>query len=295
MNDIKEFLNSYDIKPIAYEKDKSAVIVRDKNNTFVVKKRNSNNKKLFELLRSRNYLYFPEVLNIDRDDKYDIYKYYDSLDVPLYEKCKDISELISLLHVKTTHYIDNLADDYKGIYEDLVKRIDELYSFFNELNRNIDEEIYMSPDHYLLARNITKIYSLIHFCANELDLWYEVIKDKTKVRVCLNHNNLDLDNILNNEHPFLISWDKSCYDSPVNELYKFYKNCYKDVDFLDLFRIYESRYPLLVEEKKLFFIKISLPDEIKFTDDSYLNIKILNEYFNYISKTDSFISKYYSK
>lgn len=36
----------------------------------------------------------------------------------------------------------------------------------------------MSPSEYLIARNISKIFSCIYFCKNEMESWYELVKTK---------------------------------------------------------------------------------------------------------------------
>ena len=135
----------------------------------------------------------------------------------------------------------------------------------------------------------------LDFCKNELDSWYEIIKNSKKERKVLIHNNLSLDHLLRNEGgSFLISWDNARYDIPIFDIYKLYQNIYDDVDFESLFELYNSKYPLHEDELKLLFILISIPKKIDFSDDEYDNCKKVDYLLNYIIKTEKIISPYYT-
>lgn len=294
MNEIKEFLKKYNIYPMSYKKYKSVVIVKDKNNKYVIKKRSDSSKDIYKYLRSRSFNYYPEVLNESSDDNYDIFKFYEDFSIPKEERAEDLIGMMSLLHVKTTHYENVTLDDYKKEYEKIAKNLDDLSDFYNDLNNVIDEEIYMSPSEYLLIRNISKIYSAINFCSNELDEWYDEVKDLTRKRVVLNNNNLELDHLIKSDRSTLISWDKAYYSMPIYDLYNFYKKEYKNVDFEYLLDLYEKRYPLNSNEKRLLFILISIPERVSFNNDEYESVKSINMVLDYIYKTEKIISKYYS-
>lgn len=167
--------------------------------------------------------------------------------------------------------------------------------YYQNINDQIDDEIYMSPSNYLMVRNISKIYASLYYCNQELDNWYELIKNKDKVRAVTIHNNLSLDHLIRNENNYLISWDNYKIDNPIYDLYQFYKNCYDEVDFGELISLYESKYPLQSDERKLLFVLLSLPDAIAFVPDEYQNTKKINSMMNYLFKTDKIISPYYSK
>lgn len=296
MIDDKNILKKYNIKPFGYTKKNNAVIIDTKEQKYVLKKRIKNNKDLFNYLKSRSFDYFPYTYNDDVDDTYDIYQYYENINLPVHEKTTDLINLVSLLHSKTTHYKDIDIDDYKIIYENIAKRLDYLVSYYSDIFDLIDTEVYMSPSNYLLARNISKINSLLNFCNNELDEWYELIKDKDKERVSLIHNNLELDHLIRNDNAsYLISWDRAKMDMPIYDLYNFYKKNSKDINFDEALSIYESRYPLSLEEKKLLFLLISIPEKIDFSNDEYENTKKVDELLMYIYKTDKIISPYYPK
>ena len=286
-----ELLRKCNIIPTGYKKLNSATLVSTKNNKFIFKKDKNDVDKIFTYLESRNFNYFPKSF---RESNYDVYEYIEDLSISKEEKALDLINLVSLLHTKTTHYKNIDIDDYKVIYEEIDKQLNELLEYYLTLNDYIDSEVFMSPSSYLLARNISKIYALIDYLKNELSSWYDLIKEKDKQRVTLIHNNLELNHLLRNTNSYLISWDNAKFDIPVYDLYKLYKKNYKDIDFSVLLNEYENRYPLLEEEKKLLFILISIPNKLELNNNEYNNTKKVKELLDYIYKTDKIISPYYS-
>lgn len=284
-----KLLKENNINPKYFKKVKSATLV---NNEYVLKE-NKGNNKVFSYLDARGFNYYPS--NKVLSDKYVLYEYLKDYNISDDERAIELINLVSLLHSKTTRYNSISIDDYKKIYEDIDNKIDKLYSYYSDLNELIEQEIYMSPSNYLLVRNISKIYSSLNYCKNELDNWYELVKDNKKERVALIHNNLSLDHLIRNENSYLISWDKSKFDNPIYDLYNFYKSNYEKIEFSSLLELYQKRYPLKQNELKLFFILISLPDKIEFTNNDFNNCKLVDKMLDYLYKTDSIISPYYPK
>ena len=295
MNNERSFLKKYNIIPTGYEYKNNVKIIETKNNKYVLKRNKNNILDIFNYLHLKNFNYFPNVYNKDRNDLYEIYEYIDSSDMSNYEKSEEIIYLLSLLHNKTTSYKDIDIDEYKNIYEDIFNKLNELEEYYISLNNEIDKEIYMSPSNYLLVRNITKIYSAIYYCKTQLEEFYNIVKNNLKKRVSLIHNNIDLSHLLRNENSYLISWDNAKFDIPVYDLIKFYKKNYNDVDFTNLFKLYESKYPLHNEERKLLFISLSIPDKLDLTkDNEFIKTKKVNDLLLYLQKTDDLILQYNS-
>ncbi len=295
MNNERSFLKKYNIIPTGYEYKNNVKIIETKNNKYVLKRNKNNILDIFNYLHLKNFNYFPNVYNKDRNDLYEIYEYIDSSDMSNYEKSEEIIYLLSLLHNKTTSYKDIDIDEYKKIYEDIFNKLNELEEYYISLNNEIDKEIYMSPSNYLLVRNITKIYSAIYYCKTQLEEFYNIVKNNLKKRVSLIHNNIDLSHLLRNENSYLISWDNAKFDIPVYDLIKFYKKNYNDVDFTNLFKLYESKYPLHNEERKLLFISLSIPDKLDLTkDNEFIKTKKVNDLLLYLQKTDDLILQYNS-
>ena len=84
----------------------------------------------------------------------------------------------------------------------------------------------------------------------------------------------------------MLSWDKSKTGIPIYDIYNFYFKYSKVLDFKDLLKHYEARYPLLEEEKKLFNILISIPDEIDFKSNEMDNCKNVKKIIDYIYKSE---------
>ena len=288
-----KFLKRNGLEPKKIQKNKSSTIIETNDKKkYVLKEYTADMKRKFDYLSSRNFNFFPASFDLD---KYNVYEYIENNDISDEERLYDIMDLISLLHTKTTRYKNIDIDDYKIIYEEIDKELNYLNSYYTELNDLIDEEIYMAPSKYSLARNISKIYSALYFCREELENWYDLVKNSTKTRVAYIHNNLELSHLLRNDNPYLISWEKSKVDLPIYDIYNLYRKYYKLTDFDVLLNNYQKRYPLKEEEIKLLFIKISIPFKIEFTKDEFSNTKKVKDLLEYLTRGDKLIRPYYKK
>lgn len=271
----------------------SVEIIDTDNGVIVIKKEDDKIYNTYNYLISRGFDYFPKV--IKRDGNYNIYEYIDSVNEPVEQKILDIVTLTTILHSKTNFYKEVDIDNYKYLYETISQNIDYLYGYYNNLIIDIEKDVYMSPSRYLIARNIDKIFVTLNYCKMELDSWYEIIKDKRKLRVVNIHNNLDLDHYLKGDKAYLISWNKNKIDMPIYDLIILYKKYYLDFDFYELFNYYESRFPLLEEERKMLFIMIALPYKLELNDSEYKNSIKCRNFFDYMYKTNELIKEYKSK
>lgn len=297
-NNINNILNKHALNPIKYTIKNNVTIVETDKGRVVFKKNKDNNRNnvnhLYDYLTSRSFNFYPKLINSGDRDDYDMYEYIEEIDTPDEQKALDIIYLIGLLHNKTTYYKEVNEDTYKEIYEELKKKLNYLNNYYNDLIIITERSIYMSPKEYLLARNISKIFSCITFCNIELDKWLENFKDNKKQRVVTLHNNLHLDHLIRNKDPYLISWDKSKKDLPLYDFYNFYRNHYLDLDFNDLFDEYNSSYPLLNEEKQLLLIILSIPPKIEFEDNELESCKTIRKQLDYIYKTEELVKEFYN-
>ena len=200
--------------------------------------------------------------------------------------------LLSILHNKTTIYKELDIDYYKEIYEDTNKKIDDTYRYYNELMDNIDEQVYMSPSNYLIARNISIIYSSLNYAKEHIDIWYKMIENNRQTRLVTIHNNLSLDHYIKQDKPYFISWDKSKLDIPIYDLIHIYKTHYLEYDFINMLKIYLNKYPLNKEEMTLFLTLISIPDKIKSTENEYKRVLEVRRIIDYIYKTKDILKEY---
>lgn len=293
MKIINEILKKYNLNPYRYEKKGKATIVDTNSGRFVLKER-SNNEKIFNYLKSRSFNYYPTDLSEGNDD-YEITEYIDELEMPNEQKMIDLIKLVSLLHSKTTYYKEIDYDDYKKIYEDIKNNIEYLNSYYNDIITMIESHVYMSPSEYLFASNISKVFGSLNFCEKEIDQWYNLVKNKTKQRSVILHNNLDLSHFFKNEKSYLVSWSKSKIGMPIFDLYILYKRHVLDFDFSEILKEYEKGYPLKEDERKLFFVLISLPNKLEFNNTEYNITKEVSKEIEKIYRTEHFILPYYTK
>ena len=290
MNNALEELNDA-YKPYRFTKKKKITIIESTSGTYVIKAKTNNQvKKAYNYLTSRNFDHFPHLVNTDRDDV-NVFEYIDEINEPKEQKAEDLIDLVALLHNKTTYYKEITEDTYKEIYDNLKNNILYTKNYYDNLYNIYIEEIYPSPSHYLLIRNIYKIFSALDYASENLDDWYENTKTDLKQRVAFIHNNLETDHFLRNEEGYLLSWEKSKIDSPILDLITFYQNEYLNLDFVPILNKYLKSYPLKDNELKLFFIVISIPSIINMQDSEINNIKLLRDKLDYVYKTENLINE----
>ena len=290
-NLIRDVIKKSNCKIIKYKIINKAIIYEDCNgNKFVAKKSRENNIiDTYNYLNSRGFNYLPKI--IYKDENGYIYEYENDLDIPEEEKMSDIIKIISLLHNKTSYYTDNVLDDVKILYEDIKTKIDNINNYYNDLITIIEGKYFPSPSEYMLLRNCSSIFSCMNFCNNSLNKWYEIMKDKTKKRVVLLHNNLDVNHFIKSKDNLLIGWDYAKRGNPIYDFIKLYKNNYNKFNFDELYKQYNNNFPLLEEEKILLFILLFIPNKITFDNNELLNTKKISELCNYLYVTDNLFMK----
>ena len=199
---------------------------------------------------------------------------------------------MTLLHSKTTIYKEIDLDNYKYIYEEINKEIEDIFNYYNVVMDNIENSIYMSPSNYLISRNISFVYSAINYAKRSIDYWYKLVENKRMVRVVTVHNNLSLEHYIKNDKPYLISWDKSKIDMPIYDLISLYNNHYLEFDFTEILEIYLNKYPLMEEEIVLLLSILSIPKKIIYNESEYKNVLNIRRQLDYIYKTSELVKKY---
>lgn len=281
-------------RPYRYTIKGKTTILESTSGNIVVKERTKDLKELFNYLNSRSFNNFPKLIDESRE-QVNVFEYIDDIKMPREQKINDLIVLVANLHNKTSYYKEVSEDKYKSIYEDIKNNIVYLKQYYSDEFDQKFTEIYPSPSDYLLLNNYTKINNCLLFCENELDNWYDLVKDIRKQRVCVVHNNLELDHFIKNDNSYLISWDNSMIDTPVIDVIKLYKKEYYSVAFEPILSKYFDIVNLHEDEKKLLFIMLSLPWVVTNSQDEFNNCKSLNELLDYIYKTENLIRPYYSK
>lgn len=273
-----------------------ATIVDTDDGKFVLKEKSSENniKGLYNYLKSRDFYSFADVVDDSRREV-NVFEYIDDLMMPKEQKAEDLVNNVSLLHSKTLYFKEVREDKFKEIYENIESNINYLESYYNNLYNRFYKEVYMSPSHYLFMQNFYKLEGALAFCKQELDNWYDLVKNEKKMRVSIIHNDLSIDHFLKSNKEAIISWEKHSVDTPSLDLVKFYQNDSLKYDFSSIFEKYNERMPLNEYEKKLFFILISLPKKIVFDKTEFKNTIFVRDALDYMFKTEELVKTYYSK
>lgn len=284
LDEIKELY-----KPYRYTKRKNVTIIESTSGSYVIKEKNNDKvKDAYNYLLSRNFDYFPKLIDNNRE-LVNVFEYLPEVNMPKEQKALDMIDLVSLLHNKTTYYKEITEDKYKEIYENIKNNILYTKNYYDNLYNILIEEIYPSPSHYLLIRNMYKIFAALDFCTEELDNWYDSVKNDLKERVAFIHNNLETDHFIKNNKDYLISWENSKIDSPILDLINFYQKEYMNLDFEILMSKYLKNYPLKDNEKKLFSIVISMPPIIDIEGDEMIIQRKIRKMLDYIFKTEKLV------
>jgi len=274
---------------------KDVQILESTSGTFVIKeKKEKNIREIYDYLSSRNFSYFPALIDDSRDGV-NVYSYVSDFKMPKEQKAMDFIKIVGLLHQKTTYYKDVSSDEYKKIYEDVSSQIEYLTYFYEQIYGEYFKVVFPSPSENLLLTNISKILASLNFSRNELEDWYKKVTILNRYRVCQIHNNLCLEHYHKSDGDYLLSWDKSCKDSPVKDLVEFYKCSYFDLNFEVIFNEYLRVCPWSEEEKQLFFIVISLPPKFLEKGSEFQKVNHVRNVLDYVYKTEHLIRPYYSK
>ena len=280
-------------KPYRYTIKGNATILETTSGNYVIKQKGKDIKKLFSYLENRNFDNFPFLIDESRKDV-NVYEYIENKYEPLSQKYEDLINLVASLHNKTSYFKEVNKDKYKEIYENINNNLNYLKNHYENLYNEKFKEIYTSPSNYLFLRNYSKIQSAIEFSLNELNKWLGLVKDEEKIRVVLLHNNLKVDHFIKNNKDYLISWDKYKFDTPIIDIVNLYKNEYLNTNFENILKKYFNLFPLLNHEKKLLFLLLAIPPELKLHGSEFQKCETMSNFLNYIYKTEKLIRPYYS-
>ena len=291
--------NSLDILTKIYKPYKVTVKGKTKifnctTGNYVIKcKCDKDIKELYRYLNSRSFTYYPKLIEDNRSDV-NVFEYIEDASIDDEQKLFDLINIVSLLHNKTSYYKEITNDKIKSIYESLLGRVAYMEEYFNNIIFDIEDNVFVSPSGNLLLVNSSKIFESLTFLKNEIEEWYKLSIDSGKMRVCLVHNNLELDHYIKNKEDYLISWDNYIIDSPIIDIVKLYKKVYLNMDFSETLKIYMDNFPLNDGEKKLLFIMLVMPDEINLDNNEVQNVYTTRKYLDYVFKTENLIKPYYS-
>ena len=290
-NEIKRIIEKY--KPLKYTIKGKTVNLFSTAGDYVVKPTKKNIKELFNYLSSRNFTSFPKI--VEQNDDYITYEYVESLDTPKEQQLLDLVLVVSKLHNKTAYFKEVTEDKYTEIYDNIKSNILFLKDYYSKMYDEAFTENYSSPSNYYFLLNYSLINNDLTFVENELDEWFNLVKEANKQRVCLVHNNLSLDHFVKGMDSYLLSWDKYSFDTPVIDIVNLYKNEYLTCDFSGILKEYLKNFKLSKDEEKLLFILLSLPDEIHKEMSEFNNTCNVVLVVDYIKRTEKLIRPYYTE
>ena len=146
----KELRELFDCKNIITKKitlKNSVRIIEGDTEKLVIKRRDKDLSELYKYLKSRSFDCFPDILY--KTNNYDIYRYIEGVEISNEEKALDIIRLVSLLHSKTTFYKEIDDDTYKGLYEEIIGKIEYLFNYYNDIAEVIEKEEFMETLEYI--------------------------------------------------------------------------------------------------------------------------------------------------
>ncbi len=261
-------------------------IITKKGKTLCRKKSNYNVIDKYKYLKSKD---FNNIIDTIVVDGYEEREYISEIDISKEDKLQELIYVITMLHIKTTHYINITQEEVKSFYEKTTDEIISLKDYYNNLLESNDYYLFLKPSMSVLIDKISIILISLDNSKFFLDKWYDITKDKLRKRVVLNHNNLKLSNFIVGNNHYLINFDKSLIDYSVYDIASLFKNNYKSIDMNDIFDTYCSKYNLYQEEKYLLYTLLLIIDKISFDEIEIINTRKICDLINYLERISFFL------
>ena len=293
MNDIKRLLKKYNYKIKKVSFIGKVKIIDTDDNKYVIKKiDNADIKEIFRYLKSKGFNNYLDFIN-DISDNYLVFQYIDNDIRDDNSKAKDLIYLMALLHSKTYFYKSFPIDQIKKNYESKIDELNNIEKYYEKLKMNAESDIYMTPSNYYLLRNISWIFHSIDSSKYFINKWYDSVKNKKNIRICMTHGNLELNHLIDSDNKLLISWDKAKNDSLVSDIIILYKKYYDKLPFYELISLYNSYFKINDDELYFLFSLMLYPEEVILDKNEVLNMKKVFNLINYLQTSSDIISKYH--
>ena len=281
-------------KPNKYTIKGNVMILSCNDRKIVLKEKSNNVLDTHKYLAASGFNNYIPIIDDNRNNYY-VYPYIDEENIPIEQKSKDMAKVVGLMHAKTSYQKNIDKSAYENIYTNISDNLSYLKSYYSDLFDKIFLKEYYDPFEVVYMDYYSKIINMINFSNQELEEWYLMVSDKENVRVSLIHNNLEINHFVKSDNDYLLSFDNARKDTPVLDLVSFYKKEYNHISFDEWFKTYNYYSELTDEEKKLFFVLITIPDNFTVEERISNNINNLNNLINYINKTEDLIRPYYSQ
>lgn len=256
---------------------KNSVSIDSEN---VIKKRNNKVLELYDYFDEIGFDNYPKIKEVNEEtikmEYINSKKYYEQSDGI------ELIKTVALLHYKTLRNKSVSKDKYRTIYDRLYSNIMYLKEYYEQMISSIELAEFMSPSEYYFARNYSIINASLDYSYETLKKWFKMVENNSKERVCIVHNNICFNHYIRGDKNYLISFDDYLVDTPILDLYMFYKVDGYKLDFILLLEKYNELFTLNEVEKMLFNILISIPPKIEMLNKETDNCIHLKGMFNYI-------------
>ena len=275
MNKLLEELknNNYLVTNISYLKDNIIISCTDKK-YLLIKKENYSKDNINYLININSDYSLPRIKSLEN---YELLEYY-----PSNNSLKDLIISLSDIHLNTIKVLDN----YEKNYEEKLKVIDDLIRYYLALQDYIEELYYTKKDYYEMIINISKVYKILSMSKYYLDKW---TSSNDKYREVFLIKDTSLNNFINHEKDYFISFKNSRKGNIIEDIINVYKDNYNDDSIYNLFDLYNSKVNLTSGERYLFLSSICLVPKLSFKNNLNTNLKEVEEFYNYIDKTITFV------
>lgn len=272
-------------KPYKISRKKNCIILYTMEGNICLKKNTKiDYLELYKYLKARNFTSVPDIIESTRID-YVTFEYLDDFEVDKNQKANDLIKKVAELHKKTSFKREIKEDKYKEIKESITNLVNFNKQYYSTLFDKYLNQNFYSPSELLFLKNYTLIQNACNYCLSKIEVWAKEVKNNNDERICLIHNNLELDHYIKNYKEYLISWDNYTFDSPIMDLYKFYQKEWNNIPFKDLFNEYNKIFELSKSERLLLDILISIPYKIPETEKEINKCREYNKLIAYLNKS----------
>lgn len=283
MDEIKQVLDQYDIKPSYIESINDYVNkVYTSTDSFVLKKiKNNRHPQFVEVLKNlqqsdyKNYVpivenQYRQPITIHENELYYLIPWLQNETSDERDKRHlHLFKEAAGLHQRTEKEVKLTKNESSSHYETLVNRWDKEQALYTNYVEKCEKQIYLAPFELQAVTYFIEVSRAIDFAKERLSDWGEEMKEKESTRVVVNHGRLSAHHFLydEEENGFFINFEEARIGSPIEDMLLFLKRTCKTYpmrcdDCVNWFYEYQKYYPFKKEEMYLFLSYLSYPNSI---------------------------------
>lgn len=283
MDEIKQVLEQYDIKPTYIESINDRVNkVHTTTYSFILKKLSNKRDPQFikflpqlEQSQYKNYVQiFPnrykQLLTMHKNNFYYLMPcLQNELANERNEKHLYLFKEAAILHQRTEKEQKLNEDEASSHYESLLKKWNEEQALYERYVEQCEKQLYLAPFELQAVTYFIEVSRAIDFAKGKLADWEEEMKEKETTRIVMNHGRLSSHHFLYDEKGtgFFINLEEARMASPIEDMILFLNRTLKTYptqcdDCVNWFYEYQQYYPFKEEEMHLFLSYLSYPASI---------------------------------